>query len=275
MGELLIRTAGLSKVYGTGETAVHALDDVHLEVGAGEFFAIMGPSGCGKSTLLNMLGALDQPTGGEVWVAGQNLAKIKDVDEFRASTVGFVFQLHNLLPTLTAQENVEVPMQGRPIGARARKERARHLLELVGLANRAHHLPNQLSGGQRQRIAIARALANRPALILADEPTGALDSNSGQEILELLGELNRSEGATIAVVTHDPRVAQATQRILRMHDGRIVEDHRVLDPLEEDLRSLAFSKLGEMILNPDDAPMQEVTPEEELILRKMIRRLRG
>jgi ABC-type lipoprotein export system ATPase subunit len=275
MGELLIRTAGLSKVYGTGETAVHALDDVHLEVDAGEFFAIMGPSGCGKSTLLNMLGALDQPTGGEVWVAGQNLAKIKDVDEFRASTVGFVFQLHNLLPTLTAQENVEVPMQGRPIGARARKERARHLLELVGLANRAHHLPNQLSGGQRQRIAIARALANRPALILADEPTGALDSNSGQEILELLGELNRSEGATIAVVTHDPRVAQATQRILRMHDGRIVEDHRVLDPLEEDLRSLAFSKLGEMILNPDDAPMQEVTPEEELILRKMIRRLRG
>jgi ABC-type lipoprotein export system ATPase subunit len=221
------------------------------------------------------LGALDQPTAGEVWVAGQNLAHLKDMDEFRASTVGFVFQLHNLLPTLTAQENVEVPMQGRPIGGRARKERARHLLELVGLANRAHHLPNQLSGGQRQRIAIARALANRPALILADEPTGALDSNSGQEILALLAELNRSEGATIAVVTHDPRVAQATQRILRMHDGRIVEDHRVLDPREEDLRSLAFSKLGEMILNPDDAPMQEVTSEEELILRKLIERLRS
>jgi ABC-type lipoprotein export system ATPase subunit len=274
MAELLIRTEGLSKVYGAGETAVHALNDVHLQVNAGEFFAIMGPSGCGKSTLLNMLGALDQPTHGEVAVAGQNLARIKDVDEFRASTVGFVFQLHNLLPTLTAQENVEVPMQGRPIGGRERKERARHLLDLVGLSDRSHHLPNQLSGGQRQRIAIARALANRPALILADEPTGALDSNSGQEILSLLGELNRSEGTTIAVVTHDPRVAQATQRIIRMHDGRIVEDHRVLDPLEEDLRVLAFSKLGEIILNPDDAPLQEVTAEEELILRKLIERLR-
>ena len=181
---MLIQTIGLSKVYGTGETAVHALHDVNLAVEQGEFFAIMGPSGCGKSTLLNMLGALDQPTSGEVWVAGQNLAKIKDVDEFRASTVGFVFQLHNLLPTLTAQENVEVPMQGRPIGARDRRERARHLLERVGLAARAQHLPNQLSGGQRQRVAIARALANRPELILADEPTGALDSASGQELLQ-------------------------------------------------------------------------------------------
>ena len=274
MPELLIRTVGLSKVYGTGETAVHALHDMNLAVEEGEFFAIMGPSGCGKSTLLNLLGALDQPTSGEVWVAGQNLAKIKDVDEFRASTVGFVFQLHNLLPTLTAQENVEVPMQGRPIGARERRDRARYLLGLVGLSDRSHHLPNQLSGGQRQRVAIARALANRPALILADEPTGALDSNSGQELLALLGELNRSEGTTIAVVTHDPRVAQATQRILRMQDGQIVEDHRVLDPLEEDLRILAFSKLGEIILNPDDAPMQEVTAEEELILRKLIQRLR-
>jgi ABC-type lipoprotein export system ATPase subunit len=275
MSELLIETKELAKVYGTGETEVRALDGVDLAVRRGEFFAIMGPSGCGKSTLLNMLGALDQPTSGEVWVAGQNLAKLKDVDEFRASTVGFVFQLHNLLPTLTAQENVEVPMQGRPIGGRERKQRARHLLDLVGLADRAHHLPNQLSGGQRQRVAIARALANKPALILADEPTGALDSNSGSEILALLGELNRSEGATIAVVTHDPRVAQATQRILRMQDGRIVEDHRVFDPLEEDLRNLAFSKLGEIILNPDDAPLQEVTAEEEVILRKLIQRLRG
>jgi ABC-type lipoprotein export system ATPase subunit len=275
MTELLIETKNLTKVYGASETAVRALDDVNLHVQRGEFFAIMGPSGCGKSTLLNLLGALDQPTSGEVWVNGQNLASLKDVDEFRASTVGFVFQLHNLLPTLTAHENVEVPMQGRPIGARQRKERARHLLDLVSLSDRAHHLPNQLSGGQRQRIAIARALANNPALILADEPTGALDSNSGGEILALLGELNRSEGATIAVVTHDPRVAQATQRILRMQDGRIVEDHHVLDPLEEDLRSLAFSKLGDIILNPDDAPLQEVTAEEEVLLRRLIQRLRG
>jgi ABC-type lipoprotein export system ATPase subunit len=275
MTEVLIESIELTKIYGTGETAVHALDGVNLQVAPGEFFAIMGPSGCGKSTLLNMLGALDQPTSGEVHVAGENLARLKDVDDFRARTVGFVFQLHNLLPTLTAQENIEVPMQGRNVGSRERRERSRHLLELVGLLDRAHHLPNQLSGGQRQRVAIARALANNPKLILADEPTGALDSNSGQEILALMGRLNQTQGTTIAVVTHDPRVAQSTQRILRMQDGRIVEDHRVTDPLEEDLRNLAFSKLGDMILNPDDAPMQEVTPEEELILRRMIARLRG
>ncbi len=274
MSDLLIETTHLAKIYGSGETAVHALDDVNLAVKPGEFIAIMGPSGCGKSTLLNMLGALDQPTAGEVWVAGENLAKLKNVDDFRASTVGFVFQLHNLLPTLSALENVEVPMQGRVGNAKEHRDRAMHLLTLVGLAPRAKHLPNQLSGGQRQRIAIARALANNPKLVLADEPTGSLDSQSGAEILDLLGELNRSEGTTIAVVTHDPRVAQATQRILRMQDGHIVEDHRVSDPLEEDLRALAFSKLGEIILDPDDAPMQEITPEEELILRKLIERLR-
>ena len=272
--ELLIETIHLSKVYGSGESAVHALDDINLAIAAGEFVAIMGPSGCGKSTLLNMLGALDQPTTGEVWVAGENLARLKDVDAFRASTVGFVFQLHNLLPTLSALENVETPMQGRVASARVRRARALHLLERVGLAERARALPNQLSGGQRQRIAIARALANSPKLVLADEPTGALDSQSGEEILRLIGELNRSEGATVAVVTHDRRVAQATQRILRMQDGRIVEDHRVSDPLEEDLRTLAYSKLGETILDPADAPMQKITPEEETVLRRLVERLR-
>ena len=144
----------------------------------------------------------------------------------------------------------------------------------MGLADRASHLPNQLSGGQRQRVAVARALANSPKLVLADEPTGSLDSQSGAEILALLGELNRSEGATIAVVTHDPRVAQTTQRILRMQDGRIVEDHHVDDPLAEDLRMLAFSKLGETILDPNDAPLQDMTAEEETILRRLIQRLR-
>jgi len=272
--KLLIETIHLSKVYGSGESAVHALDDINLAVAAGEFVAIMGPSGCGKSTLLNMLGALDQPTAGEVWVAGENLARLKDVDAFRASTVGFIFQLHNLLPTLSALENVETPMQGRVASARVRRARALHLLERVGLAERARALPNQLSGGQRQRIAIARALANSPKLVLADEPTGALDSQSGEEILRLIGELNRSEGATVAVVTHDRRVAQATQRILRMQDGRIVEDHRVSDPLEEDLRTLAYSKLGETILDPADAPMQKITPEEEAVLRRLVERLR-
>jgi ABC-type lipoprotein export system ATPase subunit len=275
MTEPLIRTIHLTKIYGNGETAVRALDDVTITVQPGEFLAIMGPSGCGKSTLLNLFGALDQPTAGEVWVAGENLAQLKNVDNFRAKTVGFVFQLHNLLPTLTALENVEVPMHSQTIGGRQRRERAIRLLALVGLNERAGHLPSQLSGGQRQRIAVARALANDPALILADEPTGSLDSQSGEEILQLLAELNRSQGATIAIVTHDRRVAQATRRILRMRDGRIVEDHRLLDPMEEDLRMLARSKLGQAILNPHDAPLLQITPEEELILRNILERING
>ena len=160
MTDELIRTANLTKTYGSGEASVRALDGVNLSVPRGELLAVMGPSGCGKSTLLNMLGALDQPTSGEVWVAGENLARLKDVDTFRAKTVGFVFQLHNLMPTLTAQENVEVPMQGQ-LPAGKRRERA-NLLELVGLIERGSALPSQLSGGQRQRVAVARASGQRP-----------------------------------------------------------------------------------------------------------------
>ena len=271
----LIRTVELTRIYGSGETAIRALDGVNLLVGSGEFLAIMGPSGCGKSTLLNMIGALDQPTSGEVWVAGENLSALRSVDEFRAQTVGFIFQLHNLLPTLTARENVEVPMQGQGIGASDRKRRALELLEMVGLGQRADHLPNQLSGGQRQRVAVARALANAPLLILADEPTGSLDSQSGEEIMELLGELNRQQGTTIVVVTHDRRVAQATQRIVRMRDGRIVEDHRLLDAMEEDLRTLARSKLGHAILTDGDLPLRQITPEEEKVLRRVLERIDG
>jgi ABC-type lipoprotein export system ATPase subunit len=271
----LIRTVELTRIYGSGETAIRALDGVNLLVGSGEFLAIMGPSGCGKSTLLNMIGALDQPTSGEVWVAGENLSALRSVDEFRAQTVGFIFQLHNLLPTLTARENVEVPMQGQGIGASERKRRALELLKMVGLGQRADHLPNQLSGGQRQRVAVARALANAPLLILADEPTGSLDSQSGEEIRELLGELNRQQGTTIVVVTHDRRVAQATQRIVRMRDGRIVEDHRLLDAMEEDLRTLARSKLGHAILTDGDLPLRQITPEEEKVLRRVLERIDG
>ncbi|HXF64797.1 MAG TPA: ABC transporter ATP-binding protein [Caldilineaceae bacterium] len=275
MAERLIQVHNLSKIYGAGETAIRALDRVTLEVERGELLAIMGPSGCGKSTLLNMIGALDQPSEGEIWVAGENLARLKDVDYFRARTVGFVFQLHNLLPTLSALENIEVPMQGQGLGSRARQKRAMHLLELVGLADRASHLPSQLSGGQRQRVAVARALANDPPLILADEPTGSLDSQSGEELLALLGDLNRDRGATIVIVTHDRRVAQATRRIVRMRDGRIVEDHRLLDPIEEDLRMLANSRLGQAILNEMDSPLPQITPDERAVLRRLLLRING
>jgi ABC-type lipoprotein export system ATPase subunit len=243
----IVETRQLTKIYGDGQ-GVRALDGVDLEIDPGEMVAVMGPSGSGKSTLLNLLGGLDQPSGGQVIVNGQDLATVRSLDSFRARTVGFVFQLHNLLPTLTATENIEVPMRGQALGRRARHERARELLALVGLADRMEHLPSQLSGGQRQRVAIARALANEPRLILADEPTGNLDTGAGEEIMELLADLNESQGTTVIVVSHDQRVARATGRILTMNDGRIVDDHTVSDPLTEDLRELGRSRLGQQLL---------------------------
>ncbi len=268
--DAIVRVENLTKIYGSGETAVRALDGLSVEVQTGEFVAVMGPSGCGKSTLLNMLGALDQPTEGTVWVAGEDLSKLKDVDRFRARTVGFVFQLHNLLPTMTAQENVEVPLQGQINSRKERKERAAHLMELVGLADRRDHLPGQLSGGQRQRVAIARSLANSPSLILADEPSGALDSHSSDEILTLLAELNRSQGTSIVVVTHDRRVAQATQRILRMQDGKIVSDHRITDPLEEDLRMFAQSRFGQTLLENSRTLHRFIEEQDMAALRQLL-----
>jgi ABC-type lipoprotein export system ATPase subunit len=253
----------LTKIYGDGQS-VRALDGVDLLVEDGEMVAIMGPSGSGKSTLLNMLGGLDLPTGGLVLLDGQDLASIRNLDRFRAKTVGFVFQLHNLLPTLTAQENVEVPMRGQAIRRRARRERARDLLSLVGLADRTHHLPSQLSGGERQRVAIARALANQPRLILADEPTGNLDTTAGEEIMHLLADLNVSQGTTIMVVTHDRRVARATDRILTMRDGRISDDHVVADPLTEDLRELGRSRLGQRLLAGE---VEELGPLRQALVR--------
>jgi ABC-type lipoprotein export system ATPase subunit len=245
---LLIVTHHLTKIYGDG-AEVRALDDVDLTILKGEFLTVMGPSGSGKSTMLNMIGALDRPTSGQVIVNGEDLATIKDVDYFRAHTVGLVFQLHNLLPALTARENVEVPLHGQGVGEREMLERAEHLLEVVGLADRMHHLPGQLSGGQRQRVAVARALANDPAIILADEPTGSLDTQSGSEIMDLLEAINRDQGTTILIVTHDPKVARRTRRILTMRDGKIVDDHYVESLVKEDLRDLARSKLGELLLN--------------------------
>jgi ABC-type lipoprotein export system ATPase subunit len=259
----IVETHELTRTYGDGDL-VRALDGVDLLVPEGEMLAVMGPSGSGKSTLLNMLGGLDRPTSGQVLIDGQDLASIRNLDQFRAQTVGFVFQLHNLLPTLTAVENVEVPMRGQRIGRRARREQANELLALVGLADRMKHLPSQLSGGQRQRVAIARALANHPRLILADEPTGNLDTASGEEIMELLGQLNESQGATIIVVTHDRRVARATDRILTMRDGRIRDDHPVIDALTEDLRELGQSRLGQRLLNGN---VEELGPLSEALVR--------
>jgi ABC-type lipoprotein export system ATPase subunit len=246
--DALIETKDLIKVYGDGEQ-VRALDGVDMTIQDGEMVAVMGPSGSGKSTLLNMLGGLDHPTSGQVIIDGEDLAGVRNLDTFRAQTVGFVFQLHNLLPTLSALENVEVPMRGQPMRRRVRRNRAEELLEMVGLSDRMKHLPSQLSGGQRQRVAIARALANQPRLILADEPTGNLDTVAGEELMHLLAQLNMSQGTTIIVVTHDRRVARATDRILTMRDGRITGDHAVADPTIEDLRELGRSRLGQSLLN--------------------------
>jgi ABC-type lipoprotein export system ATPase subunit len=267
--EVMIETRELVKLYGDG-AQVRALDGVSMAIRAGEFVAVMGPSGSGKSTLLNMIGALDRPTSGLVLIDGQDLAKVRDLDRFRARTVGFVFQMHNLIPTLTARENVEVPMRGQPIGVRARHERSSELLELVGLGGRMNHLPNQLSGGERQRVAIARSLANRPRLILADEPTGNLDSQSGGEVITLMRRLNGELGTTFIVVTHDEAVARQTDRILMMQDGKIVRQHIVGSPYEEDLKMFRDSGVGQAILQGKDDRVNCLSDEERAMLRRVL-----
>ncbi len=254
--DLMIETHDLTRIYGDGEQ-IRALDGVTMSVEAGEFLAVMGPSGSGKSTLLNVLGTLESPTSGKVFVNGQDLSALRDIDRFRAKTVGFMFQLHNLLPTLTARENVEIPMMGF-LNAGARRRRAEELLRLVGLGDRLDHLPGQLSGGQRQRVAVARALANQPPLVLADEPTGSLDTNAGQDLMSLLKELNRSQGVTFIVVTHDPSVARQTQRVLVMADGRIVREDRIGSPLEEDLKMWRHSVLGQQIISGNLVELQSL-----------------
>jgi len=259
----LIETRELTKIYGDGEE-IRALDGVNLKVAHGELIAVMGPSGSGKSTLLNMIGALDKPTSGQVFIEGKNLATIRNKDAFRAKTVGFVFQLHNLIPTLTAQENVGIPMMGQ-LGARERKKRSLELLTMVGLKDRSRHLPNQLSGGQRQRVAVGRALANKPPLVLADELTGNLDSVAGQEIMKLLRELNQSQGTTFIVVTHDLSVARQTNRVVIMADGLIVREDIIGSPIEEDLKMWRHSGLGRRILSKDEETVASLGIDESQI----------
>lgn len=266
----IIETRDLTRIYGDA-SEIRALDGVTMRVAFGELVAVMGPSGSGKSTLLNMLGALDLPTSGQVFVDGQDLAKIRNKDRFRGHTVGFVFQLHNLLPTLSALENVEVPMMGQ-VSGRNRRKRAKELLELVGLPDRMNHLPNQLSGGQRQRVAVARALANNPPLVLADEPTGSLDTVSGQDLLRLLTELNRSKGTTFLLVTHDPAVARQTRRVLVMADGKIVREDIIGSPIEEDLKMWRHSGLGRRIVEGDADMLHNlgITDNQRLALAEFL-----
>lgn len=244
----VVEVHGVTKLFGDGDHIVRALDGVDLRINPGEFVAIMGPSGSGKSTLLHLLGALDLPTSGRIAILGHDLARVANLDRFRNRAVGFVFQLHNLIPTHTALENVEIPLYERDMGAGERGKRAIKMLDVVGLADLADRLPNQLSGGQRQRVAIARALVNEPALLLADEPTGNLDSRSAADILALFQELNRQLGTTIALVTHDPMMALGARRIVTLRDGRIQRDIEVADAYLRELDSLRRTSLGQLIL---------------------------
>jgi putative ABC transport system ATP-binding protein len=218
--EWVIQANQLTKVYRMGDVEVHALRGLTVQIGRGEVVAIMGPSGSGKSTLMNIIGCLDHPTSGEYMLDGENVSHLRDdqLASIRNRKVGFIFQSFNLLSRTTALLNVELPMRYAGI-SRGRKDRARQALEAVGLTDRVHHRPNELSGGQQQRVAIARALVNDPAILLADEPTGNLDSKSGEEIMRLLLQLNRDRGTTLIIVTHDPEVAARTQRIVRIRDG--------------------------------------------------------
>jgi ABC-type lipoprotein export system ATPase subunit len=218
-----ISARGLTKRYERGR--IRAVDGLDLDIVGGEFVAICGPSACGKTTLLNLIAAIDRPDAGVLHVAGRSLAGLSaaEADQFRRSVVGLIFQLHNLLPDLTALENVQVPMLGTGRPPRWRRDRAAYLLERVGLADRARARPTVLSGGERQRVAIARALANEPRVLLADEPTGALDSGNGERLLDLLDELQRDVQATLVVVTHDPDIASRAGRVLHMLDGRITD----------------------------------------------------
>jgi putative ABC transport system ATP-binding protein len=226
-GNHVIRVVDLKKTYGEDESAVHALQGVSFEIRAGEMCAIMGPSGSGKSTLMHILGCLDHPTSGSYLLDGEDVSGF-DRDrlaEIRNDRLGFVFQSFNLLSRTTALENVELPLVYASGDWRRRETRARACLELVGLSDRAHHLPNQLSGGQQQRVAIARALVNEPSLLLADEPTGNLDSRTSHEIMEVLAGLNRT-GMTIVLITHETDIAHYAGRVIELRDGRILEDRR-------------------------------------------------
>ncbi len=223
----IIKISHLEKYYDTGAIQVHALKDINLTIEEGEYVAIMGQSGSGKSTLMNILGCLDKPSGGLYELDGIDISKQsqRQLSYIRNKKIGFVFQSFNLIPRTTAIKNVELPMIYAKVGSSERRKRAVELLEKVGLGARINHMPNEISGGQKQRIAIARALANKPSILLADEPTGNLDTASSVEIMELFTQLNK-EGVTVIVVTHEDDIAEFTKRVIRFRDGQIIEDKR-------------------------------------------------
>jgi len=267
--EIVVETRQLTRTFGAVEP-VRALDGVDIVIRAGEYVAVVGPSGSGKSTLLNMLGALDSPSSGQVLISGISLDVVRNLDRFRSKTVGFVFQMHNLIPTLTALENVAVPLYEVRMSRSARRERAEELLVLVGLKHRLKALPSQLSGGERQRVAIARALANEPTIVLADEPTGNLDSKATAAIMELLAELNRTQGTTLIVVTHNMHSANMARRIITLRDGKVLSDTVPRDAFARDLIEFRQSGLGQALVEGGQVPDQltDIAPALRELLRK-------
>jgi len=230
---MIIKMSDVGKIYKTGSIEVEALKHVNLSIDKGEFVAVMGPSGSGKSTLMNIIGCLDRATSGNYELDEVNISRLNDVElaRIRNLKIGFVFQSFNLLPKMSALQNVELPMIYAGVGKKERKIKALNAMERVSLLDRAHHKPNEMSGGQKQRAAIARALVNNPSIILADEPTGNLDSSSGEDIMAVFQELNR-DGVTIVLVTHEPDIAQHTKRIVSFRDGWLTEDAEVKNPID-------------------------------------------
>lgn len=226
-GKLLIKLDNVWKIYQLGKVELTVLRGISLEIAPGSFVSILGPSGSGKSTLLNMIGVLDIPTKGKVFLAGQDISQLSEDElaQIRGKKVGFIFQQFNLLPNLSALENIMMPMLFQSVPQEKRKERAEFLLESVGLKERLEHRPSELSGGEQQRIAIARSLANDPEIVIADEPTGNLDSKTGEKVMEVLVNLHIKEGKTIIVVTHDPNIADYSEKVISIKDGQIVSDH--------------------------------------------------
>jgi putative ABC transport system ATP-binding protein len=249
MADPIVRVEHVHKYFTRGSEQIDVLNDLSLEVNAGEFLGLMGPSGSGKTTLLNLIAGLDVPSSGTIWVGGQVISSMSEgqLTRWRTRNIGFIFQFYHLMPVLNAYENVELPLRLLPMSRADRRRQVLTALDLVGLSDRLHHRPGQLSGGQQQRVGIARAIVTDPTLIVADEPTGDLDAKSAEEILDLLGELQASLQKTIILVTHDPRAAARTQRLVRLEKGQLVEDttHHRAAPAADGIQTAASQALKE------------------------------